>query len=217
MEPRYYHLTQLANILTPALGLALSLPGLVLLVVKSARIGDGWQVVSCAVYGASLVIAYTAFTLYHVYKFHVRWGTLFKILDHATIYLLIAGTYTPFTLVHLRGHWGWTLFGAVWGLTLLGVVFKVFFVHRFKILAPLIYLAMGWLIVLAIKPAIRWIPADGLAWLFAGGLFYSVGLVFYAWKRLPFHHAVWHLFVLAGSTCHYLAIYLYVISRPGLA
>lgn len=215
MDPRYYRATQIANIATPALGLLLSLPGLVLLVSHAADRGNGWHVVSCSIYGATLVISYGAFTLYHIFKFHERWGRLFRILDHSTIYLLIAGTYTPFTLVFLRGNWGWTLFGAVWGLTVLGVVFKAFFIHRFKLLGPLLYLAMGWLIVVAIDPALRLIPRDALWLLLAGGLFYSVGLVFYAWKRLLFHHAVWHLFVLAGSGCHYVAVYASVIPHPG--
>ncbi len=207
MDPPFYRPTQIANTLTPAVGLVLSIPGLVALIVLSARHGDGWKIFSFTVYGVSLVISYAAFTLYHIFKFHQRWGTVFKILDHSTIYLLIAGTYTPFTLLYLRGHWGWTLFGAVWGLTVLGVLFKAFFVHRFKILAPLIYLAMGWIIVLAIKPAMALIPTPGLHLLLAGGLCYSFGLIFYAWKRILFHHAIWHLFVLAGSICHYFAVY----------
>jgi hemolysin III len=215
MDPRHFKATQIANTLTPALGWLLSLPGLGLLILRAAGRGSVWPVVSCSIYGATLVISYGIFTLYHLYKFHPRWGGLFRILDHSTIYLLIAGTYTPFTLVFLRGNWGWTLFGAVWGLTVLGVVFKVLFIHRFKILGPLLYLAMGWLIVLAIGPATRLIPRDALWLLLAGGLFYSAGLVFYAWKRLLFHHAVWHLFVLAGSACHYAAVYVSVALPAG--
>lgn len=215
MDPRYFKATQIANTLTPALGWLLSLPGLVVLIFAAATQGTVWHVVACSIYGGSLVISYAIFTLYHVYKFNQRWGRLFRILDHSTIYLLIAGTYTPFTLVFLRGNWGWTLFGTVWGLTALGVVFKVLFVHRFKIVAPLLYLAMGWLIVVAVEPATRLIPAQGLQLLLAGGLFYSFGLIFYAWKRLLFHHAIWHLFVLAGSACHYAAVYYSVIPRPG--
>ena len=207
MDRRFYRPTKIANTLTPAVGFLLSIPGLVALLVLSTRDGDNWKIVSFAIYGASLVISYAIFTLYHVFKFHQRWGTIFKILDHSTIYLLIAGTYTPFTLVYLRGNWGWTMFSAAWGLTALGILFKIFFVHRFKILAPLLYLGMGWLIVLAIEPAIALIPQPVLHLLLAGGLCYSFGLIFYAWKRLLFHHAIWHLFVLAGSICHYFAIY----------
>jgi hemolysin III len=213
MDRRFYRPTQIANTLTPAVGFLLSIPGLVALLVLSTRDGDNWKTVSFAIYGASLVISYAIFTLYHVFKFHQRWGTIFKILDHSTIYLLIAGTYTPFTLVYLRGNWGWTLFGAAWGLTALGILFKIFFVHRFKILAPLLYLGMGWLIVLAIEPAIALIPHPELDLLLAGGLCYSFGLIFYAWKRLLFHHAIWHLFVLAGSICHYFAIYYSALNQ----
>lgn len=211
MDPKCFKATQIANTLTPAAGWLLSLPGTVVLICQAASHGTVWQVVSSAVFGCSLVISYGIFTLYHILKFHQRWGRLFRILDHSTIYLLIAGTYTPFTLVSLRGNWGWALFGTVWGLTVVGVVFKVFFVHRFKVLAPLLYLAMGWLIVIAIEPAIRLIPREDLLLLLAGGLCYSFGLIFYAWKRLLFHHAIWHLFVLAGSGCHYAAVYSIVI------
>jgi hemolysin III len=211
MDQRYYEPTRIANILASAVGWVLSLPGLVALISHARENGNGWHVTSCAVYGSSLVISYGVFTFYHFFKFHKRWGMLFKILDHSTIYFLIAGTYTPFTLVYLRGNWGWTLFTAVWALTVMGVFFKIYFVHRFKVLAPLIYLFMGWLIIVAIKPAVELIPLDGIRLLLAGGLFYTVGLVFFAWEKLLFHHAIWHLFVLAGSICHYLAVYYYVI------
>jgi hemolysin III len=216
MDQRYYKPTQIANAVTPAVGFFLSVPGMVVLINHSISNGNSWYIVSSAIFGASLVISYAVFTLYHILKFHERWGKTFRILDHSTIYLLIAGTYTPFTLVYMRGNWGWTLFSAVWGLTFFGVLFKFFFVHRFKVLAPMTYLFMGWLILLAIKPAVELIPPEGLHFLLAGGLFYSLGLIFYAWKRLPFHHAIWHLFVLAGSTCHYFAVYCHVISRAAV-
>lgn len=211
MEQRYYKPIQIANTLTTGVGLLLSLPGLVALIVHAVRNGNGWHIVSCTIYGSSLVISYAGFTLYHIFKFHERFGKVFKILDHATIFFLIAGTYTPFALVFLRGNWGWSLFGVVWGGTAMGILLKIFFVHRFKILTPLIYLFMGWLLIFAIKPAIELIPRAGLHLLLAGGLFYSFGLIFYFWKRLLFHHAIWHLFVLAGSICHYIAVYEHVI------
>jgi hemolysin III len=217
MDPRYYKRVQIANILSPAIGLFLSLPAWVGLILHAAGNGNGWHIVSCTIYGATLVISYGVFTLYHIFKFHERWGTLFKILDHSTIYLLIAGTYTPFLLVSLRGNWGWTLFSLVWGLTILGVLFKIFFVHRFKILAPLIYLFMGLLLFFAIKPAIVLIPTGGLQLVLVGGFFYIFGLIFYAWKRLLYHHAIWHLFVLAGSICHYIAVYFFLIPPSGMA
>lgn len=206
----------MANTLTCGLGWLLSLPGLAALLLHAARHGNAWHLVSSTIYGLSLAISYAVFTLYHIFKFDARRGRLFRILDHSTIYVLIAGTYTPFTLVYLREHWGWTLFVMVWGLTVVGIVFKTFFVHRFKILGPLLYLGMGWLLLLAIRPAVVLIPREGLALLLAGGLCYSFGLVFYAWKRLPFHHAIWHLFVLAGSVCHYLAVYYHVIPRAAI-
>jgi len=211
MEPRYYKPTQFLNTFTSFLGFSLSVPAAIMLIRHASVHGNGWHLASFSIYGASLVISYAVFIFYHIFKFHERWGTLFKIFDHSTIYLLIAGTYTPFTLVSLRGRWGWGLFAAVWGVALAGIVFKIFFVHRFKVLAPLTYLFMGWLIVIAIRPAVELIPWPGFQLLLAGGFFYSFGLIFYAWKRLLFHHAVWHLFVLAGSACHYLAVYGYVI------
>jgi hemolysin III len=212
MEPSEYKSTRIANIASPALGFLLSIPGLAALIIQALRHGTGLHTLTFSIYGLSLVISYALFTLYHIFKYDARLGKLFKILDHATIYLLIAGTYTPFALIFLRGNGGWTLFATVWGITVLGVVFKVFFIYRFKILGPLIYLAMGWLIVFAIKPALELIPTPGLLLLLAGGLFYSFGLIFYAWKRLRFHHAIWHLFVLAGSSCHYFAVYYHAIS-----
>lgn len=211
MVPHYDRVPQMADILTSAIGWVLSVPGLIALLVFAFRAGDGWHVVSSAVYGASLFVSYATFTLYHAFKFHQRWGTLFKILDHAVIYLLIAGTYTPFILIDLRGHWGWTLFIVVWTLALSGVVFKIYFVHRFKILSPLIYLFMGWLILFDIKAAVEFIPHPAMALLLTGGILYSGGMVFYCWKKFRFHHAIWHLFVLAGSACHYFAILYYVI------
>ncbi len=211
MEQRYYRSTQIANIASPAVGFILSIPGLVALILQAVRNGNGLHLLTFLIFGLSLVISYAVFTLYHIFKYHARWGKLFKILDHATIYLLIAGTYTPFTLIFLRGRWGWTLFGLTWGIAVLGIIFKVFYIYRYKIMGPLVYLAMGWLLILAIKPAVELIPRNGLLLLLAGGLFYSFGLIFYAWKRLRFHHAIWHLFVLAGSSCHYAAVYFHAI------
>lgn len=211
MDRRFYKTVQIANTLVPAVGFVLSIPAFFALLVHAAEEGNGWQVVSFTIYGSTLVISYAAFTLYHIFKFHERWGSTFKILDHSSIYLLIAGTYTPFTLVSLRGNWGWTLFASVWGVTVMGVLLKIFFVHRFKILGPLTYLFMGWLIIFAIKPAMELIPRPGIHLLLAGGLFYSFGLIFYAWKRLLFHHAIWHLFVFGGSVCHYWAIYHHAV------
>jgi hemolysin III len=198
------------NVLTHGLGAVLGAGGLAVLVVMAALRGNAWHVVSCSIYGATLVLLFTSSTLYHSFR-GGRVKHAFRIVDHASIYLLIAGTYTPFLLVNLRGHWGWSLFGVVWGLALAGIVFQVFFVHRFRLAQTLIYLAMGWMVVVAAKPLLSLVPGPGLLWLLAGGLFYTLGAVFYLWKNLPFHHGIWHLFVLAGSVCHYFAILFYVL------
>jgi hemolysin III len=199
---------ELANRITVGAGALMSVVGLVAL-LRVAVHGDSWRVVSCAIYGATLVLFYVISTLYHSVR-RPRLRYVFRILDHASIFLIIAGTYTPFTLVSLQGVWGWSLFGVVWGLAFAGVGFKVVMTARFRILGPLLYLAMGWLIVLAYEPLVAAVPGAGIDWLIAGGLFYSLGLIFYAWDRLPYNHAVWHVFVLAGSACHYVAIYRYV-------
>jgi len=201
---------ELANSLTHGLGLALSVAGLVILLVLAARRGTAWHIVSCAVYGATLVLLYAASTLYHSVR-SPRIKRICKVIDHSAIYLLIAGTYTPFTLVVLRGPWGWSLFGIVWGLALLGILWKVWFVDHFVVVSTTIYLLMGWLAVVALKPLIASVPPGGLAWIFSGGLAYTVGVGFFAWRRLRFHHALWHMFVLAGSVCHYFAVLFYVL------
>jgi hemolysin III len=198
------------NAWTHGLGALLSLAGLAVLVVMASRHGDAWHIVSCSIYGATLVLLFASSTLYHSFRSE-RVKHIFRIVDHASIYLLIAGTYTPFVLVNLRGKWGWSLFGVIWGLALAGIIFQIFFVSRFRIVQTLIYLAMGWLVVIAIKPLLTRVPLPGLIWLLVGGLSYTVGALFYLWKKFPFHHAVWHLFVLAGGGCHYFAILFYVL------
>jgi hemolysin III len=205
---------ELANTCTHGGGLVASVAGLVVLVVQAARWGTAWHVVGAAVFGATLVILYAASTLYHAVRGedHKR---LLRKFDHAAIFLLIAGTYTPFLLVTLRGAWGWSLFGVIWGLALTGVVLKFRFAGRFRVASTLIYVGMGWLVLVAIKPLVAALPAPGLRLLIAGGLCYTGGAVFYLWKRLPYHHAAWHLFVLAGSACHWAAVFLAVL--PGRA
>ncbi len=198
------------NAVTHGAGAALGAGGLAVLVVLAALRGDAWHVASCAIYGATLVLLFTSSTLYHSFR-APRVKHVFRVIDHASIYLLIAGTYTPFLLVSLRGSWGWSLFAVVWGLALAGIAFQIFFVDRFRLAQTLIYLGMGWLAVVATRPLLARVPAGGLVWLLAGGLFYTLGAVFYLWKKLPYHHGIWHLFVLAGSVCHYFAILLYVI------
>ncbi|MEK6286585.1 MAG: hemolysin III family protein [Acidobacteriota bacterium] len=203
---------ELANGITHGIGLALSVVGLVVLVVLSILRGDAWHIAGCTTFGVTLVLLYTASTLYH--SFHTpRWKRILKILDHTAIYLLIAGTYTPFTLVNLRGFWGWTLFALVWSLSVFGILWKLFHVERFEIVSTLVYVAMGWLVLIAIKPVMAAVPLSGMIWLFAGGLFYTVGVLFFAWKRVPYNHAIWHVFVMAGSICHYFAVMFYVLPR----
>jgi hemolysin III len=211
---RYPPAEELANRLTHGFGALLSVAGLVLMVVYSALHGDAWVVTSTAVYGASLVVLYTASTLYHTVQSD-RWRRLCQKFDHAAIYLLIAGTYTPFTLGPLRGSWGWTLFGIVWGCAVVGVVLKLFFAGKADVLSTVAYLVMGWLVVIALKPLVAALPAGALWLLVAGGLCYTLGTIFYLWDKLPFNHAVWHVWVLAGSACHWAAVFGYVV--PGSA
>lgn len=201
---------EIASSVTHGLGVLLALGALSVMVVYAALRGTVWHVVSCSVYGATLVILFAASTLYHSLPWP-RAKAVMKVIDHSAIYLLIAGTYTPFLLVPLRGPWGWSLFGVIWGLALLGVVFKVFFAGRFKLFSTLVYVGMGWIVVVAIRPLWQNLPAGGLWWLVAGGVLYTAGTIFYLGRRIPFNHAIWHAFVLAGGLCHFLSVMLYVI------
>jgi len=200
---------EIANGITHGVGTGLSVAGLTVLVVLAALYGDVWQIVGFSIYGSTLVVLYLASTLYHSFQ-NPRVKRVFRVIDHAAIFLLIAGTYTPFLLISMRGARGWTLLAIVWGLALLGIGFKIFFTHRFPVGSTLAYVLMGWLGVIAWKEAIARIPAGGLIWLGVGGAVYSVGVILYAWKRLPYNHAIWHVFVLVGSACHYLAVLLHL-------
>lgn len=204
---------EIVNCLTHGAGLLLSVIALASLLVVTLRYGDARHVVSCAVFGVSLVTLYAASTLYHGFR-SPRLKEFFHVVDHAAIYVLIAGTYTPFMLISLNGPLGWTLLGVVWAMALGGVCFKLLaHPERFRFLSLAFYLIMGWMVVIAIKPMLAHVPFGGLAWLFGGGAAYTVGVVFYVWKRLPYNHAIWHLFVLTGSACHFLSIFLYVAPR----
>ncbi len=203
---------EIANWVTHGLGLVLSIAGLTLLIVFSSLRGDVWHVVSFTVFGLTLLMLYTASTVYHARR-SGRAKALFLKLDHAAIFLLIAGTYTPFLLTSLRGPWGWTLFGVIWGLCGAGAIFQLFFGARYRLTSTIAYLFAGWLIVVALKPLIASVPPGGLWLLLAGGLCYTVGVVFFLWQRLRYHHAVWHTFVLGGSTCHFLAVLLFLLPR----
>lgn len=203
---------EIASSIIHGIGAALSIAALSVLVVLASLHGDVWRVVSVSIFGATLVLLYLASTFYHSFQ-NPKLKRLFRIFDHASIYLLIAGTYTPFTLVSLKGAWGWSLFGVTWGLAIVGIVFKAFFVERFAMLSTLIYIGMGWVLIVAIKPALLALSLDGMIWIVAGGLFYTLGVIFFAWHKLPFNHAIWHLFVLGGSICHFFAILLHVLPR----
>lgn len=199
--------------LTHAIGVALALAALAVLVTLASLHGSPRQIVSYSVYGVTLVLLYAASTAYHGIRLP-RARRLLRILDHAAIYLLIAGTYTPFALISLRGAWGWSLFGLIWALAAIGVVFKVFFTGRFPRTSTVVYLAMGWLALIAVRQLFTHLPLSGLILLFSGGLCYTVGVLFFALDdRMRFNHAIWHIFVLAGSTCHFFAIVLSTLPR----
>ncbi|MGH8077571.1 MAG: PAQR family membrane homeostasis protein TrhA [Lysobacter sp.] len=203
---------ELANALTHGLGAIAALAGSGVMVALAARYGDGWQLIGAIVFGLSLVLLYVASTWYHAIREPLAKARL-KVFDHCAIYLLIAGTYTPFTLVGLRGPWGWGLFAAIWTLALAGVVFKLFYAGRFKLLSTSIYIAMGWLVLIAIRPLLAAVDSWTFGWLLAGGLCYTLGTVFYHRPSLRYSHAIWHLFVVAGSVCHYIAVMAQVFTR----
>jgi hemolysin III len=194
---------------THLMGALLAATGATILVVIAAHTGDPWKIVSFSIYGALLFALYLLSTLYHSTRGRVK--NVLRKLDHCSIYLLIAGTYTPFTLVSLRGAWGWSLFGVVWGLAVIGIVQEAWLGKGLRIFSLIIYFVMGWLGVIAVMPLIAALTPAGFAWLAAGGVLYTVGIVFYALDETLRHgHGIWHLFVLAGSVCHFLAILLYV-------
>lgn len=202
---------ELASSITHGVGLLVSIAGLVGLIVAASLHGSIWNLVACTVYGSTLIVLYTASTCYHMTR-APRLKRTFRLIDHAAIYLLIAGTYTPFTLITLRGPWGWTLFGMVWSLAILGIAFKVIYGHRQERLSLGIYLGMGWMCVIAARPILTLIPMGALVLLVAGGAAYTAGTFFFARdQRVKYYHAVWHLFVLLGSALHYCAIFYYVL------
>lgn len=196
---------ELANAITHGLAALASVIAGAALISVAAMAGDAWQIVSAAVYSVALLLLYAASTAYHAARQGATKAVL-EIFDHCAIYLLIAGTYTPFTLIALRGPWGWSLFGVIWGLALAGIIFKIAFIGRFSLLSTLIYIAMGWLVVVAAVPMFQALTAQALAWLVAGGVLYTAGTYFYQRRRFRYSHAVWHLFVIAGSVCHFVAV-----------
>jgi hemolysin III len=198
------------NVISHGLGLLLSIVALVLLVFKASLYGSGKHIVSFSIYGASLILLYSASTLYH----YVQNPTLrqkLNVFDHAAIYVLIAGTYTPFTLVVLKGWVGWTIFGVSWGLAVFGIIFKFFYIGKYNKISTVAYVLMGWLIIFALKPLINNFPTEGLLWLLAGGIFYTIGAILYSIKSIKYNHAIFHIFVLLGSFSHFMAVFFYVL------
>lgn len=197
------------NVYSHGLGFVLSIAGLVLLVFRAVQYGDAWHIVSFSIYGFSMIVLYLASTLFHAAKNPVRRRRL-NIFDHASIFILIAGTYTPYLLVTLNGAWGWSLFGVVWGIALVGVVLKIFYTGRFRLASTIMYLLMGWVIIVAIKPLLQNLAPGGLWLLALGGVFYSIGAALYMIQKVPYNHAIFHLLVLLGSASHFLSIYYFV-------
>ena len=206
----YSPLEEMTNIISHAIGLFFSIVALVVMVVRSSLYGNSLHIVSVSIFGASLIALYTASTFYHSSKDPQRRSRL-RIFDHATIYVLIAGTYTPLTLITLNGMIGWVIFGISWGMAVAGVVLKLFFTGKYDLISTLMYVFMGWIIVFAINPLINSLSAQGLFWLFAGGVAYTTGAILYSIKKITFNHAIFHMFVLLGSFCHFVAVYLYVL------
>lgn len=198
-----------ANCLTHGVGLLLSFIGFFLLLEAPFIDQDFSKLLSFSVYGGSLILLYAASTFYH-YIHKPKLKKIFRTIDHCAIYVLIAGSYTPFTMLVLGGTWGWTLFGTVWGLAIAGIVLKILFQHRFLHLSTALYLIMGWLVIIAAEPLLESFHINGIYWLLVGGLSYTVGVVFYTLDKRKFFHAIWHMFVMGGSACHYFAILLYL-------
>ncbi|MBR9907330.1 MAG: hemolysin III family protein [Gammaproteobacteria bacterium] len=206
---------EIAHALTHGVGAIAAIVGLIFMLVWAVSYGDTFHVVSASIYGASLILLYLASTLYHAFPWP-RVKAFFQQMDHAAIYVLIAGTYTPFALVNLRGPWGWSLLGVVWGIAVVGVIMEVAMKERKKWLSLSLYLGMGWMALIMIKPMIDSVEPGGLWLLLAGGLAYTFGVIFYVWKSLRFHHAIWHLFVLAGSVLHFFSVFYFVLPQPDI-
>ncbi|WP_066191657.1 MULTISPECIES: PAQR family membrane homeostasis protein TrhA [Gracilibacillus] len=201
---------EVANSITHGIGVILSIAGLIVLIVYASLYGTVWHIVSFTLFGATMVLLYTSSTLLHSLP-KGRAKNVFEILDHSSIYFFIAGTYTPFLFIVIKGWEGWTLFGVIWGLAIGGTIFKAFFVKRFLFFSTILYILMGWLIVLSWNTLTANLASNGIILLVAGGLFYTIGAVFYVWRGFRYHHALWHVFVLAGSAAHFFAVLWYVL------
>lgn len=200
---------EIANAITHGIGVIFSIAALVLLVVFAAKYKDAWYVVSYSIYGSTLIILYLCSTLYHSFT-NQKVKKIFRKFDHSSIFLLIAGTYTPFTLTILRGKLGWSILGIIWGITIIGIVLKIVCFDKVEKISTLLYIAMGWVIVVALKSIAEALPIKGIILLIAGGLIYTLGCIFYVRDKMPYNHAIWHMFVLGGSVCHFFSILLYL-------
>ncbi|MEM1081366.1 MAG: hemolysin III family protein [Pseudomonadota bacterium] len=207
------HREEIVNALTHGIGVVLSIGAGAVLITLAAIHSGAREIVSVSIFVGSLILLYTASTLYHAAR-HPDTKARLKKLDHCAIFLLIAGTYTPFTIAAMQGPWGWSLFGVVWGLALMGIVFKLFFTGRFKVLSTATYIGMGWLVIIAFAPLVQAVTPTALTWLIIGGVLYTAGTVFYHNDRIPHSHGIWHLFVLAGSISHFTAVMAQVLSNP---
>ncbi|MEA1939830.1 MAG: hemolysin III family protein [Candidatus Caldatribacteriota bacterium] len=209
-KPKYQSTgEEIANSITHGIGTGLSIAALVILIIFATRCGNVWKIVSFSIYGTSLILLYLSSTLYHsIIRPKIK--NVFRVIDHSAIYLLIAGTYTPITLTLMRGTWGWTLFGIAWAMAIGGIIITVFLLDKLKVLLVISYVVMGSLVIIAIKPMIRMLPQGMIMWLFIGGACYLSGLIFYLWKKLPYHHPIWHIFVLGGSISHFFGILFYL-------
>jgi len=208
--PHYSAGEEIANSITHGLGIILAITGMAVLINFAGLYGNRWHMISCTIFATTLILQYTFSTLYHSIQLP-RAKSIMRVLDHSAIFLLIAGTYTPFMLVNLRGPWGWTLFFIVWALAIFGVLFQVSLLRRWQGISLTLYICMGWVVVVAIKPMLDNVAPGGLILLLLGGLSYTSGVGFYLWKKLRYHHAIWHGFVLAGSILHFFAVLFYVI------
>ncbi|MDA3814331.1 MAG: hemolysin III family protein [Candidatus Cloacimonetes bacterium] len=202
---------EIANAVLHGIGLGLSIAVLVALVVLGRIHGDILYIVSFSVYGSTLILLYLSSTLYHSFP-HGKVKDIFEIFDHSAIYLLIAGTYTPISLIAIKGSFGWTMFGIIWGVAICGILFKVFWIKKFVLLSTVFYIIMGCFIIIAIKPIFANMNTTSIVFLFIGGASYILGTIFYLWRKIKYHHAIWHLFVLGGSTCHFFTMF-FLISK----
>ena len=214
-EPLYYSpKEEKLNIISHGIGWFLSIIALILLVLRAKRLGEEVHLISFIIFGSSMVLLYGASTLYHSAKTNSLRRRL-NIFDHASIYILIAGTYTPFALISLEGFVGWTIFWIIWGLAFIGVILKLFYTGRDQVVSTILYVAMGWIIIFALNPLIENLSTPGLWWLFAGGISYTMGAVLFMLKKIPFNHAIFHIFVLLGTFCHFISIFYYVLPEAG--